>query len=642
MMKFFRKHNKKILGVLMALLMVVFLGGTALESWLRPQRNEVIGQSKLGPITLVDQQLAKGTTDLLELVGFRWSQPVPTLTEPLTAVDWIMLTREADRLGTRRDAAAVRTVIGDKDLAERIDQVARRVRVRPERVVEAIGEFQTVLSTAGAIATASLPSESEVRGAARVALEKVKVRVVLLLAGMFTDHEKQFTEEQIRAHFEKYRDRPKGLGLDFGYRVPDSVQVQYIKIDRDRIAKLVGISNPEAKAKKYYEENRETNPLFRKMPDEIAAERPSPLAEDEPFDIPPFKDWEAAKEMAMHFVRNQHADEAAMKIADWLILDLTQPWLSAERGEDLYRKQPPGASDADVYAKALERIPRNLAYADAVSVNQTGFFSAEDADKQVELGAAYVPETRGRSFSIQELAFRTRGLVPRVPPTDKDLNAAEYLATFQTSNLPLQDSLGNVYIFRVIAARPAHSPETLEEVREKVVADLRQLDGFATAKARAEGLRSCAPDSGLQQAYESDEELVALKQKPARGWGSGFFDPPAVPRTYLSAAAKGQREASTFVQGGVGAVPAEVVDQWFELEFAGDKVAVFELPARSAVAVVEWVETQRPTSGEYTDNREKILQEMMTARYQAVMADWLTPERIRLRNQFGPAGGGLR
>ncbi len=53
MMKFFRKYNKVLLAVFMALLMIVFVGGSALQSLLAPQRDPVLAESALGPVKFI-------------------------------------------------------------------------------------------------------------------------------------------------------------------------------------------------------------------------------------------------------------------------------------------------------------------------------------------------------------------------------------------------------------------------------------------------------------------------------------------------------------------------------------------------------------------------------------------------------------
>src|SRR5437867_4375284 len=99
MMKFFRKYNKQLLAVFMALLMIVFIGGSALQSLLQPSANHPVAKSKYGEVMLKDQQHASETTGLLETVGFPWQHPAGA-EKPIELVDWILLQREAQALGT--------------------------------------------------------------------------------------------------------------------------------------------------------------------------------------------------------------------------------------------------------------------------------------------------------------------------------------------------------------------------------------------------------------------------------------------------------------------------------------------------------------------------------------------------------------
>ena len=109
MMKFFRKHNKKLLAVFMVLLMVVFVGGSALTYIATPSLDRKVANSKYGPITELDIAIAKQTTTLLTNSGyvFDGKQPMvnlrqgaPVTNTPLTLKDWVLLVREAEALGS--------------------------------------------------------------------------------------------------------------------------------------------------------------------------------------------------------------------------------------------------------------------------------------------------------------------------------------------------------------------------------------------------------------------------------------------------------------------------------------------------------------------------------------------------------------
>ncbi len=99
MMKFFRKHNKKLRAVFMVALMVVFLGGSALDSLLQPSSDRVIATSRVGEISFRDLRIAENTTDILSRIGLNWKRPFGGMTEPLDTPDWVLLTREAEAIG---------------------------------------------------------------------------------------------------------------------------------------------------------------------------------------------------------------------------------------------------------------------------------------------------------------------------------------------------------------------------------------------------------------------------------------------------------------------------------------------------------------------------------------------------------------
>ena len=69
MMKFFRKYNKALLAVFMVLLMVVFLGGSALDTLLSPSGDRVVATSAVGTISFVDQRMAEDTRSILLAVA---------------------------------------------------------------------------------------------------------------------------------------------------------------------------------------------------------------------------------------------------------------------------------------------------------------------------------------------------------------------------------------------------------------------------------------------------------------------------------------------------------------------------------------------------------------------------------------------
>jgi len=627
MMKFFRKYTKELLALFMALLMIVFVGGPALQSILEPSGDRLVGRSRLGDITYTHQQAALGTTQILERLGLSW-QRLFGVGEPLTTTDWILLTREAQQLGTQRTPAAAKSMLGTQLPPDRVAEVARSFRIKPDRVLEALGEFTSVREAARAVAASTVLSEAEVRNAARKTLEKVRVQAVVLPASAFVDDEAEFTADQIQTQFEAYKERKPGQGLEFGYYVPPQVKVQYVKIDRDAIAERVGVANLESKARKYFDEHRQTDPAFQKPPEQKTPEseedEPAP---DKPKEDSPYLDWDDAKEIAKGIVRKKYAIEATERIADWLIPYLSQDWMDIPRGEDGYKATPGEVRSLEHYSAVLKNIPEAIAFPGAVSIHTTDFFSSDSADDVPGIGKAVFAPPRGVRQKLAISAFRNKGVVPTVPGKE-GVNMADYLAMFQTSAQPLTDPDGNIYVFRVIDVRDEHAPTAVDEVRDRVVADLRLLQGYDFAKARAEGLLTCI-DPGLKAAFESDAELTALKESLA-GIIFGFFTPPPFPRTESFAKPKG---AGTYVPH-LGLLPANVIDEVFDLQYAIDKVQVVELKDRATVLVVEWLEAVPGKQYEFEAARQKLVNDITESRSQGAISAWLDPANIRARNEF--------
>ena len=629
MIKFFRKHNKKLLVVFMVGLMVVFLGGSALTTMLQPDFDRVIGSSRWGDISQADQFMADETTQILSALDLPW-QRMFGAQEPLETLDWVLLTKEAQYLGSDTDMERVRLSLVD---GSEIENAARLLRKKPVRILRAMAEYSSIQETALAVSAASVPSEAKIRTAAHSTLEKVKINAVMLPATAFLDEESELAEEDLLALFQAHRQREAGQGLEFGYYVKPKIKIQYIKIDRDKIAESIRVVNLDEKAKEYYEERRERDPSFRRPQDETDSQ-PEEVEGPVPEKPSPYFAWDEAADLARQAVRKRESTDMAARIADWLIRYMNEPWLDRTRGEDLYRAVPEKVARLDYFGLVLGRLPKSLGYPDAVSTVTTDFFHRADADAVPDIGPALFISTRVGSFErLADLAFRTKAIVPKIP-SQRGINISDYLSEFQTCRRPLRNSDGNVFLFRVVDAQPAHIPETIDEVRDRVEVDLRLKKAYEEALVHAESLRSCEDTGSLAEAYESDDEFLALKDLEG-GRDSGFFEVPPIARVsrYQAEAGIVGTSASVGVTE-IRSLPLDVIEECFELEAYDSRTRVFELKDRASVIVAEWVETQPASASEFDTMRESFAKSLAERRTRVALSDWLRPETIRARSQF--------
>lgn len=625
MMKLLRKYNKQLLAVFMTLLMVVFIGGSAFENLVRPRYNRLLAESNLGPIRSSDQLWTDQTTNLLGSLGLNWQFPDRSVVEPIGPLEWTLLVREARNLGVSVSAQAVRARMAEEPgVAEIVNAVANQRRMKSEEVYEAVAQLQSIQLAAQAIGEAGNPSVAELRSVAQRVLDKVQVKAVVIPAAAFVLENQDFSPEVVDAHWKKYRDVEPGGGLRFGYFQPLSLRAQYIMIDPEVIATQIRVPDLESKAKRYFKENRETDHRFRKP-------APPPSADTEP--VPSaFMEYEEAAALAENAVKSEFARDAAERIANWLIRTAQDTLSMATRKANGYREVPAELQAVGAYLELIQRIPKEISFTEAATVGTTDFFQAGTVAATPIIGRATYRPDAGMWKSFATLALRSEPVIPTVPEEPAE-DRSDYVAVGETSPYYLTDDAGRLFVFRLVDVKPPHPAESVDEVRDAILRDLRLQDAFLVAKEHGDDLLHQAGELGLEQAYEQNESLKSLKslkEKPA-GAVSGLFSPPPLARINRYDVASGNRTPIN-AGSGVGSVSAETVAEWFNLEYAVQPRTMQELQERATVLVVEWVETHRATLAEFESIRKQLLAELASARRRELVSRWFDPDNVQARN----------
>jgi len=625
MLKFFRKYNKALLVTFMMLLMVVFVGGSALQSFLTPANDYVVFNSRYGDIRTNDRDAARRSTDLLVNFKLDWSRPVYGAVKQLELPDWILLIREADRFGTSVGIEAARAIYRGGPAGEAIDVLSRRLRINPDQFYDALRQYQSVQLTAQAMSVGTLPSTAAIRLRARDSLEKVSVQVVSLPAKAFELDGRTYSDAEIESQWQAHRDNEPGTGMEFGYYVDPTIQVQYVKISPERLSKVIGVANLERKAKRYYEANKES----------FEFRRPPVVGEDKTAEeASAYLSWDEAKDIAQNAIRRQQAKSTAARIADYIIQSTVQDSLAGERNDSGYRKASEVVMAMDYYQGLLERLPKTLNYPGAVTVESTEFFDASNVSSVSGIGTASHRPSGGRFRTFSSMVLNNQALVPIVPKGD-GINSSDFRAMFDTFDVALQSGDGDQYVFRVVDHHPGHVATSVDEVRERVIADLHVKEGYEVALGYAQGLVERVGDSDLEEAYTSDSELDEIVQA-YDGADGGFMVAADVLRHIPNPYITGPNANIARIPGGIGNVPAEILDAWFDLEHSDSTSAVYPLKSRATVMVVHWQGTTPGTEEDYDARRTQITNQLIGQGRIVVMRDWLDPDQIRARNEFKP------
>jgi hypothetical protein len=539
-----------------------------------------------------------------------------------------MLTREAEKLGFAPSTIYIESLLRSQGVLEEVERSARLQRLRPEHFYHAISQYLMVREAAISIAFANRPSEAAIRNAAEAALDKVRIEAVVIPATAFLDEDMQFTEEELAEHVDKYRDKDPEGGLQFGYRVPPSVRIEYVRIDRDHIAAnlRVGESTLEREAQEYYESNRTTDPVFRRPGQEQVE---GPVDENAPKSE--YFTWEETRSLVMSKVRNKRADQAAKAIANYILQQATDPWAYSKRGEDGYRLKPEGVDAPGYLREIVENMPDKIAYRDGVTLSTTGFFTASKAMALPEIGQARVP-TQSRFLNLGSLAFKCQG----VAEFPKKGDTSDYVALYEPCRYVLRNTgNGDLFVFRVVETRDAHPAESVDEVREEAERDLRILRGYERALSKGRQLMAQVRTvGGLEAAFEGDEELTKMREE--RNFVAQtlkYVEPEPFARMSQSAAARLEKLPLQRVPE-IGSLPMGIVERIFTLEDATDPLALFEWKEQSKVLVVQWRESIPGREDEFESIREELVQSMLDDRRRTALMEWLDPKQIQARTSL--------
>lgn len=642
MIKFFRRHNKKLLAVFMTGLLVVWLGGSALQALLTPSTaDRVIGtSSRLGEIQEMDQSLANFETDLILRLGIDWTRPWnlsgSNRPEPLGIIEWILLTREAEQFGMTVEQVEIDGFLDRLGATPSIVYgLAGRRDVKIEAIYTAVGKYLGMQRLIGLTASSVVRSEAAIRLQARNELEKVKINVVAVRAGAYSVFNESFSEEEIQAHFDEYRDREKGRGMNFGYFHPASVKVEYFKIDVDKVAANIPIGERtlERRAREHWRKNPNDS-AFRRPPkpepeptdDEEAGGASDVASEPAAAESPFFDKFDEAREAAIKIVRRQFADREVENIASWIQRELAEPWFDAMEGEDQYKVAPEQVLLDGYFTSVLDRMPAKLRFVDAVSTTSTEFFDYQNAALVQDIGQAWALSGGGRRVLFRDLVFQVQGVA--TIPTDPGTDTSQFLAIGQPCGRVAVDWKGNVYLCRVIEVKPPGPAEHPDLVRDQILLDMRKARGFAAAHVAARKLKDSVTGDGLKAAFDADEELK-------QNLPNGFQSPPPFARGRKSFDAGINTPEITNVTR-LGIVDTAFVEKCMALKDKPEyeRVVVIDIKESEKVAVVEWIESLPMRVDQFEAQRGRLVAAVNRNTINRAVGQWLDPTRIRDRNGF--------
>lgn len=654
MMKFFRKYNKHLLAIFMVLLLIVWLGGQAIQNLFAPnplmQSIGTVGGHKL---IQGDLKSAGDETRILQSLGLPWMKPwLPSLSQarfdfnpPIDEMDWLLLRHEADTLGlgiTKSQVDSYKQALGMT--ATDMARIANRFGVSEATIDSAIADFLRIRSTFTELQSAIFVPEPELRTIARNVGETVTIRSVGLPAALFIDDTEPIDEARIKAQFEKWKDVLPGEGdLGAGFRHPDRVEIEYVVANADAVAPTVAISRDEAK--EYWQKNKKkflrpkTDEPESQPADENATSQPA----SQPAEPPYYETFmEAEPDVLAELRKNRAPNEAQRLLSEMLTTEVIGDWNGIEPDAITgFLTAPDVAKGEDYLADRVERfVKAHPVYKNVFQVHRTPLVSSEQLAKLPGVGNATAPVASDTPFIAQEIgiaqdAFDVQGLVK----PSKDRSAAHQpLSLYQFSPKIYRDDTGSAYVFRVVRVVPSAPPTSLNEVRDAVVHSLRIESGFERARKAASDLLNKAEETSLKLAWleypdlpAKLDELRKTTDADTRAWGDQL--PPKFAR----------RNYAGTPPTVMGIQSEDLVDGAFEAAKEFDPSdpkqkphTVVELPKHQLILVLA-VEDFRPLyESDFQARRQRDQRFIVMQRNRQLVADWFDPKNIRARVDYKP------
>jgi len=683
MIKFMRKHNKKLLAIFASGLLVVWLGSTALQEMFRPDTgSKTAGHAFGAEVTRDDVRMALSRIDVLGSLRVFWDRPwgggmynLPI--KPVDQFTWFLLDLEARRSGIDvPDKEVERFIKASRIHGKWLENIRDQKGISIDRIMACIADYVRI-GKVGQLATSAVKvSTPEVMHFIRDTSEKVSVKMALLRASDFADADAKPDAAALEKHFYQYRELLPGEGEHgYGYKWPDRIRVEYLVADVDAIESAMKISHDDAR--EYWSKNRKnytkevpvagtSHPSTAPKP--TTTSRPAtashPTTSTKPATKTVVKSFPEALEQVVADMKAQRAPDTADKIIRMASIRLIELWFDATTDEETgYKIAPPGVDAPDYLEKIAAKVcESNELPPEVLRVVKPGrWLTRKDAAALEGIGQAVVvgqPADEDAAVEFAKLAFRVQNLY--TPPERG--SGGRGLALYQTLNASLRDTKAgrphNYYLFRVVAAEPTHVPQTTDGIKDKLRLDVVELAGYQRAGASAKKLLAAARSKGVEAAVKADAALhkrlgesgLAKPEPFARKRNIGQFAMQFdLPLTVVMPI----EELGVTEERKLGYFPMPLVAERFEPEVEAfietcfglapapgaasqpaQRVTLVEMPRSKQWVIVEFLKIDRVPQTDFMKIRSQGQEMLQAYRTIKFLQTWYDPEQVKTRTSY--------
>ena len=450
----FRRNQKKLLGILVVFLMVIWGIGPAAEYMVpKPAVGEILGER-------ITQEQFTNTATRWASIFFRDSK------ENAAQLVWrqMVLFRQAEKMGIfiTKDELAQEIqnffpvdplAFADKDGYRRmLGSVFHLTEVQFEQTIK---EYLLIRKLQYLLKSSIKITRDEALQRYIKENEKVKVKYAALEAKDFISHV-ETDEDEIKSFYTKYSERfPNAAEGTWGYKEPEKVKIEYIMARNDTVEQQINITDEEMH--KYYEDKKEL--MFRKEAEDTSESKEKPEGkESDETSVSEFKPFDE--------VKGQIKNNLLLKERDAMVNKLI-----ADADNDIY--EDIDKEEFISFSKLAQK--HGLSYVIPTNQNNGTNYFTKDELKEMIIDLPQFPQQ----------VF------------DREINDPS----------PPLSSLEGRLIFRVIEKVDPHTPP-YEEARDKAAGDLRYEKAFAETEKLAEKCLEIINQTSFEEGIKFIEEAT--------------------------------------------------------------------------------------------------------------------------------------
>ena len=306
-------------------------------------------------------------------------------------------------------------------------------------------------------------------------------------------------DERLQEVFDRYRDALPGQGTPypFGYRYPDRVKLQTLRLPVDQVADAIEIDYVDVLD------------AYKRQPRRFA---------DASGNTPPTPSPDDARALTQE-LRRQRGEELAGRILAQVQSALAEQRRGLPESDGYY--QLPENYEPPSWQPIIDQVRAEHGVTLQIDQHGDDWIALTQLGELPGIGRSQIGEGRG-GVQFAPYVAASRELVEDPTAVPRSLRTQVGL-----TSKPLRGLGGDYHFFRLLQAQPSHAPASLDEVREQVVADAKTITAYETLKQRAPEYRRRVVEDGLDAAAD-EAGVAAIATGAFQKVGDDAGNPPPV------------------------------------------------------------------------------------------------------------------